>query len=134
MTEYQGGHVFDHNLRCTLCNVAIKDYHVSKEKCLGAAHTEYLLPTDPTNPSGLPPLHHPIYTADQLLLRAIEIKGRVVSSNDLNQWQISEARSLGNFYVSQEGYGWAALPWELTTDKDRNREKAWLGSMPRPIP
>jgi len=67
-------------------------------------------------------------SAEQFLSRAVTTGGRVVSSNDLNEWQLSEARVLGNFWVSAEGFGWAILPWELTTDKDRDRERKFFGS------
>lgn len=62
-------------------------------------------------------------TAEQFLSLAVSRGGRVVSSNDLNTWQLSEARVLGNWWVSADGFGWAILPWELTTDKDRDRER-----------
>ena len=65
-------------------------------------------------------------TAAEFFLRAVGIGGRVVSSNDLNEWQISEARVKGLFWISEEGFGWAILPWELTTDRDRNRERSFF--------
>ena len=67
-------------------------------------------------------------SAEQFLSRAVATGGRVVSSNDLNQWQLSEARRLGNWWVSTEGFGWAILPWSLTTDKDRDRERAFFAT------
>ena len=66
-------------------------------------------------------------SAEQFFARAAANGGRIVSSNDLNVWQISEARVLRNFWVSDEGFGWAILPWNLTTDKDRQREKDFFG-------
>lgn len=65
-------------------------------------------------------------SAEGFLARAAAAGCRVVSSGDLNEWQISSARSKGNFWVSAEGLGWAILPWELTTEKDRGRERAYL--------
>jgi len=65
-------------------------------------------------------------TAEQFLAKAVSRGGRVVSSNDLNKWQLSEARVKGNWWVSEEGFGWAILPWELTTDKDRDREREYF--------
>jgi hypothetical protein len=65
-------------------------------------------------------------TAEQFLARAVTNGGRVVSSNDLNKWQLSEARVNNNFWISEHGYGWVILPWELTTDKDRDRERAYF--------
>lgn len=67
-----------------------------------------------------------IKTADELLLLSVQIGGRVVSSNDLNQFQISESQAAGRWYVDQNGFGWAVLPWDLTTDRDRNREREYL--------
>lgn len=47
---------------------------------------------------------------------------RIVSSNDLSYFQISEAQACQRFWVDGDtGYGWAALPWDLTTDKDNMR-------------
>ena len=61
-------------------------------------------------------------SAESFLARAVTAGGRVVSSGDLTEFQISEARANGKFWVSPEGYGWAILSWQLTTDKDRSRE------------
>ena len=48
---------------------------------------------------------------------------RIVSSGDLTTHQISEAQAANRFWVDEEtGLGFALLPWELTTDKDRKRE------------
>lgn len=66
-------------------------------------------------------------SAESFLARAVATGGRVVSSNDLNMWQWSEAQSKGNSWISPCGFGWAILPWELTTDKDRNRERVYFG-------
>ena len=61
-------------------------------------------------------------SAESFLANAATLGGRVVSSNDLSPFQISEARRLGKFWISPEGFGWAIVPWELTTTKDRKRE------------
>lgn len=51
--------------------------------------------------------------------------GRIVSSNDLTHFQIAEARACNRFFVdANTGFGWAVLPWELTTAKDRLRDAA----------
>lgn len=63
-------------------------------------------------------------SAEQFLRRAVTTGGRVVSSNDLNEWQLSEARVNRNMWVCPEGFGWVILPWSLTTDKDRARERS----------
>ena len=61
-------------------------------------------------------------TAIEFLRRTSE-GHRIVSSNDLNHHQIVEAQARKLFFVDGEtGFGWALLPWELTTDKDRERE------------
>ena len=67
-----------------------------------------------------------INTAEEFLARAVQTGGRVVSSNDLNKWQLSEAQAKGLWWVSHEGFGWAILPWCLTTDKDRGRERDYF--------
>lgn len=69
-------------------------------------------------------------SAEDFLKRAVEKGGRVVSSGDLNTWQISEAQAKGDWWVSEDGFGWAILPWELTTDKDRERERAFFQANP----
>jgi len=54
---------------------------------------------------------------------------RVVSTGDLNEYQIAEARRDGKMFVDEDtGFGWVLLPWSLTTDKDREREKKFLES------
>lgn len=56
------------------------------------------------------------------LIRAAS-EGRIVSSGDLNEFQIAEAQSMDRFFVEPGGgLGWAILPWSLTTAKDRMRE------------
>lgn len=50
-------------------------------------------------------------------------EGRIVSSGDLTRLQIAEAQARGRFYVEPGGgLGWAVVPWDLTTAKDRKRE------------
>jgi hypothetical protein len=66
-------------------------------------------------------------TAEDFLVRAASTGGRVVSSNDLNEFQIAEARREFKFFVTEGGLGFAILPWELTTDKDRKREADYFG-------
>lgn len=63
--------------------------------------------------------------ARAFLLRAADGKHRIVSSGDLIEFQIAEARVEKTFFVDEQtGLGFALLPWELTTDKDCAREKA----------
>ena len=53
---------------------------------------------------------------------------RIVSSGDLTTLQIAEAQARGLFYVEPGGgFGWALVPWDLTTPKDRAREKEYFG-------
>lgn len=48
---------------------------------------------------------------------------RIVSTGDLTTLQISQASVEGRLFVDPtSSYGWVALPWSLTTDKDRKRE------------
>jgi hypothetical protein len=54
---------------------------------------------------------------------------RVVSTGDLNEYQIAEALRENKMFVdSYTGLGWVLLPWELTTDKDRDRERKFFES------
>lgn len=49
--------------------------------------------------------------------------GRIVPSSELTELQICEATKRGWFYVEPGGgLGWAIVPWDLTTAKDRKRE------------
>ena len=52
---------------------------------------------------------------------------RIVSTGDLSLMQIAEAKKENRFFVDEESsLGWVALPWELTTYKDRDRETKYL--------
>lgn len=52
---------------------------------------------------------------------------RIVSTGDLTLFQIAEARKEDRFFVDDKSnLGWVALPWELTTYKDRERETKYL--------
>lgn len=51
---------------------------------------------------------------------------RIVSTGDLTEMQIAEAKGEARFYVNEQGFGYVALPWELTTDKDEERFRAKL--------
>ena len=62
-------------------------------------------------------------SAEQFFERALTAGGRIVCTGDLNEFQISEAHAKGNMWVSPTGFGWVILPWTLTTDKDRTRER-----------
>ena len=65
--------------------------------------------------------------AIEFLKRASDGKHRIVSSGDLHVMQISEAQAEGKFFVDdQTGLGWALVPWELTTAKDRHREQGFF--------
>lgn len=57
------------------------------------------------------------------LHRASTENARIVSSNDLHEIVIAEAQANNRFWVDPEtGYGWALIPWELSTQKDRQRK------------
>lgn len=48
---------------------------------------------------------------------------RIVSTGDLTNFQISNAQVEDRIYVEPNGgLGWVALPWDLTTAKDKQRE------------
>lgn len=63
----------------------------------------------------------PASRADDFLMSCAD-KGRVVCSGDLTEFQIAEARASNNFYVNDRGFGFAMVPWNLTTRQDRERE------------
>lgn len=66
-------------------------------------------------------------TAIEFLRKCATNEFRIVSSGDLNHWQIAEAQRRHLFFVDEEtALGWALLPWDLTTDKDRKREQDYL--------
>lgn len=54
---------------------------------------------------------------------------RIVSTGDLTDLQISNAKVEGRFYVEPNGgLGWVALPWDLSTPKDKSREATLIGN------
>ena len=66
-------------------------------------------------------------TAIEFLRRSADGKHRIVSSGDLHVMQISEAQANKLFFVDEQtGLGWALVPWELTTAKDRHREAGFF--------
>jgi hypothetical protein len=61
----------------------------------------------------------------EFLRRAADGKHRIVSTGDLHEMQIAEARADYRMFVEPGGgLGWVLLPWELTTSKDKERERA----------
>lgn len=63
-------------------------------------------------------------SAIEFLRRCASGQHRIVSTGDLLDMQIREARSEDRMFVDDEtGLGFVLLPWELTTDKDLNRER-----------
>lgn len=60
--------------------------------------------------------------AADFLKSSIDI-GRIVPSGDLTESQIVEARANNMFFVDDQGYGYAIVPWDLTTIRDRHRER-----------
>lgn len=67
-------------------------------------------------------------TAEQFLNRSARMNARVVSSGDLSIHQIAEAQANRLFWVDEKtNLGWAILPFELTTTKDRHREADYFG-------
>lgn len=59
----------------------------------------------------------------KFLGRAAIENSRIVSSCDLHEIAISEFQAQGRFYIDPEsGLGWALVPWEISTKKDRARE------------
>jgi hypothetical protein len=71
--------------------------------------------------------HAADYDADGglgFLMRAANGEGRIVSSGDLTTLQVADAQSNGRFYVASSGFGWALVPWDLDTPKDRQRSQS----------
>jgi hypothetical protein len=68
------------------------------------------------------------------LKRAASGEYRIVSSGDLTNLQIAEAQAKGRFYVEPNGgLGWALVPWDLTTRKDRERETQYFHMNPEAL-
>lgn len=65
---------------------------------------------------------HP-YDALEFLRRTSAGDGRIVSTADLDQHQIAEARVTGRVFVTPTGLGYVVLPWDLRTAKDAERER-----------
>ena len=64
----------------------------------------------------------------EFLKRAADGKYRIVCSCDLTGLQIAEAQACKRFYVEPGGgLGWALVPWELSTPKDRRRSNSHGG-------
>ena len=62
--------------------------------------------------------------AIQFLRKCAESESRIVSTGDLHEMQIAEARIDDRMFVDGEtGLGFVILGWELTTDKDVERER-----------
>lgn len=60
-------------------------------------------------------------------LRKAGKDGRIVSSGDLTTTQIAEFQAEDWFWVDPEtNYGYAIVPWDLTTPKDRQRESEYF--------
>ena len=62
-------------------------------------------------------------SAEEFLRKSVELNGRIVSSGDLQMEVIVESQANERFYVDPDtSLGWAIIPWELSTMKDRKRE------------
>lgn len=71
-------------------------------------------------------------TADEFLTRCSTQHGRIVRTGDLLREQIVEAQADGRMYVNDDGIGFVLLPWDLTTQLDRARERLFnLDELPR---
>ena len=53
--------------------------------------------------------------------RFVGLGYRLVSTGDLTELQISEAKKEDRFFVDSDNLGYVALPWDLTTEKDEKR-------------
>ena len=63
-------------------------------------------------------------SALEFLRRCANGNHRIVSTGDLLELQIREASSEDRMFIDDDtGLGFVLLPWELTTDKDRKRER-----------
>ncbi len=69
------------------------------------------------------------YEADAVrtfMRRAASENSRIVSTNDLLDIQIAQARQDGRMLVLQDGLGFVLLPFEISTPKDKSRETSLL--------
>lgn len=72
-------------------------------------------------------LHQKELEACRLFLyRAASENARIVSTNDLLDIQIVQARQDGRMIVLQDGLGFVLLPFEISTPKDKSREQQLL--------
>lgn len=61
--------------------------------------------------------------AETFLRRCVSGEFRIVNSGDLSRYQIAEAQAAARWYVDPAtSYGWALLPWTLSTERDKVRE------------
>jgi hypothetical protein len=67
-----------------------------------------------------------IQSADEMLKRCARDGGRIVCSGNLTHFQIAEAQASGNWFVTEDGFGFTILPWDLTTERDRAREYGYF--------
>lgn len=63
-------------------------------------------------------------TLKSLMLRAMNGGGRLISSNDLREAQIADARADGRMAVIEDGTGWVLLPWSRRTAQEAARDGA----------
>lgn len=76
--------------------------------------------------AGLQVKQSPVNEALNFLRRAASENARIVSTGDLHEIVIAEASAHGRMYVDPEtGLGWVLMPWDISTVKDREREKAF---------
>lgn len=73
----------------------------------------------------------PSTRADELLMSSSGT-GRIVCSGALTELQIAAARADKRFYVNPRGFGFAMLPWDLSTLKDLEREGARASGQVKP--
>lgn len=68
-------------------------------------------------------------TSDEFLKKLAHGDGRIVSTGDLLNLQIAEARANSTMHVLEGGLGFVILPWNLSTPKDRERETDFFASV-----
>lgn len=68
-------------------------------------------------------------TIGELLACCANGEGRIVSTGDLTEIQIADARKYGRIVVDNEGFGYVLLPWVCACCKDLMRD-APIGCAP----
>lgn len=66
--------------------------------------------------------------AEEFLHKAAASNGRIVGTGDLLPLQVAEAREEDMIFILPDGQGFAIVPWDISTPKDRQREMRFFNA------